>query len=114
MRKGLTGGDYKPLTEADIEKIHRSVLKVFSEVGVQVNYLEALKIFEKAGAKVDADSRIVRFEEDMVMELIARAPSMVNLCGREPDGSLDCEIGGTKVHLGSTSIPTTWSGTTST
>jgi trimethylamine--corrinoid protein Co-methyltransferase len=100
MRKGLTGGDYKPLTEADIEKIHRSVLKVFSEVGVQVNYPEALKIFEKAGAKVDTDSRIVRFEEDMVMELIAAAPSMVNLCGREPDGSLDCEIGGTKVHLG--------------
>ncbi|MCF8080320.1 MAG: trimethylamine methyltransferase family protein [Desulfobacterales bacterium] len=100
MRKGLTGGDYKPLTEADIEKIHRSVLKIFSEVGVQVNYPEALKIFEKAGAKVDADSRIVRFEQDMVMELIARAPSMVNLCGREPDGSLDCEIGGTKVHLG--------------
>ncbi len=100
MRKGLTGGDYKPLSESDIQKIHRAVLTIFSEVGVQVNYPDALKIFEKAGAKVDADSRIVRFEEEMVMELIARAPSVVNLCGREPDGLLDCEIGGTKVHLG--------------
>jgi len=100
MRRGLTGGDYKPLTETDIEKIHRAVLQIFSEVGVQVNYPEALRIFEKAGAKVDADTRIVRFEEAMVMELIARAPSVVNLCGREPDGSLDCEIGGTRVYLG--------------
>ncbi len=100
MRRGLTGGDYKPLTETDIEKIHRTVLQIFSEIGVQVNYDEALDIFEKGGAKVDRDTRIVRFEEDMIMELIARAPSAVNLCGREPDGSLDCEIGGTRVYLG--------------
>jgi trimethylamine--corrinoid protein Co-methyltransferase len=100
MRRGLTGGDYKPLTETDIEKIHRSVLQIFSEVGVQVNYPEALHLFEKAGADVDADTRIVRFEKDMVMELITRAPSVVNLCGREPDGSLDCNIGGTRVYLG--------------
>ncbi len=100
MRRGLTGGDYKPLTETDIERIHRTVLQVFSEIGVQVNYEEALEIFEKGGARVDRNTRIVRFDEEMVMDLIAKAPSMVNLCGREPDGSLDCEIGGTRVYLG--------------
>ena len=100
MRKGLNGGCYKPLSDADVEKIHQTVLKVFAEVGVQVNYDEAMEIFRKAGADVDPDTRIVKFPGDMVMELIAKAPEQVNLCGRVPDGSLDCVIGGTRVHLG--------------
>jgi trimethylamine--corrinoid protein Co-methyltransferase len=36
----------------------------------------------------------------MVMDLINQAPSMITMCGREPDGSLDLEIGGTRVYLG--------------
>jgi trimethylamine---corrinoid protein Co-methyltransferase len=98
--QGPHGGRYQPLSGTDIEKIHQTVLRVFAEVGVQVNYDEALEIFKKAGARVDAGSRIVRFDEDMVMNLIEQAPSTVNLCGREPDGSLDCEIGGTRVYMG--------------
>ncbi|MEJ2038476.1 MAG: trimethylamine methyltransferase family protein [Desulfosarcinaceae bacterium] len=98
--KGLAGGRYRPLTDEDIGNIHRTVLRVFSEVGVQVNYDKALEIFKEAGARVDTQTRIVKFEEAMVMDLIARAPSHVNLCGREPDGSLDCKIGGTSVYMG--------------
>jgi trimethylamine--corrinoid protein Co-methyltransferase len=98
--QGPQGGRYQPLTGTDIEKIHQTVLRVFAEVGVQVNYDEALEVFKKAGARVDSGSRIVRFDEDLVMNLIEQAPSMVNLCGREPDGSLDCEIGGTRVYMG--------------
>jgi trimethylamine:corrinoid methyltransferase-like protein len=100
MRKGIEGGRYRPLTDNQIEQIHQTVLKVFSEVGVQVNHDEALAIFKKAGALVDEGSRIVTFDPAMVMELVGQAPARVNLCGREPDGSLDCEIGGTRVHLG--------------
>jgi trimethylamine--corrinoid protein Co-methyltransferase len=98
--RGPRGGRYQPLTQDDIQKIHHTVLRVFDEVGVQVNHNEALEIFKQAGARVDPDRRIVRFDESMVMELIEKAPSKVNLCGREPDGSLDCEIGGTRVFMG--------------
>jgi trimethylamine---corrinoid protein Co-methyltransferase len=100
MRKGLQGGRYRPLSDSAVEQIHRTALRVFSEVGVQVNHLEALEIFRKAGARVDGASRVVRFEEAMVMDLIGQAPATVNLCGRAPDGSLDLEIGGTRVYLG--------------
>jgi len=100
MRKGLQGGRYRPLSDSDVEQIHRTVLRVFSEVGVQVNHPEALEIFRKAGARVDGVSRVVKFEEAMVMDLIGQAPATVNLCGRAPDGSLDLEIGGTRVYLG--------------
>jgi trimethylamine---corrinoid protein Co-methyltransferase len=98
--RGPQGGRYQPLTPSDIQKIHQTVLRVFAEVGVQVNHEEALEIFKKAGARVDPDRRIVQFDEQMVMDLIEQAPSTVNLCGREPDGSLDCEIGGTHVYMG--------------
>ncbi len=100
MAKGLESGRYRPLADTDIEKIHKTVLRVFSEVGVQVNHDEALKIFKKAGAWVDEGSRIVRFDEKMVMELIGAAPSVINLCGRKEDGSLDCLIGGKRVYMG--------------
>jgi trimethylamine---corrinoid protein Co-methyltransferase len=98
--RGPQGGRYQPLSQNDILRIHQTVLRVFAEVGVQVNHDEALEIFKKAGARVDPDRRIVRFDEEMVMGLIDKAPSTVNLCGREPDGSLDCEIGGTRVYMG--------------
>jgi trimethylamine--corrinoid protein Co-methyltransferase len=100
MFKGFEGGRYRPLTDHDIEQIHQTVLRVFTDVGVQVNYDDALEIFKKAGARVDMGSRIVKFDRTMVMELIEQAPSVVNLCGREADGSLDCEIGGTNVYMG--------------
>lgn len=100
MLKGLDGGHYRPLADTDIENIHQNVLRVFSEVGVQVNHDEALGVFKKAGAKVESGSSIVKFDEKMVMELIGEAPSDINLCGREPDGSLDCKIGGQRVYMG--------------
>jgi trimethylamine--corrinoid protein Co-methyltransferase len=90
MRKGLQGGRYRPLNDNQIEQIHQTVLRVFSEVGIQVNHDEALDLFKRAGARVDSHSGIVKYEQAMVMDLIEQAPSVVNLCGRAPDGSLDC------------------------
>ncbi|MGD8994722.1 MAG: trimethylamine methyltransferase family protein, partial [Syntrophobacterales bacterium] len=100
IRKGLSGGQYKPLTEEDIAKIHETSMNVFSEIGVQVNFAEARELFHKAGAEVDESSRIVRAAPDLVQELIAKAPSVVTLCGRGENGELDCEIGGDKVYMG--------------
>ena len=100
MRRGLSGGLYKPLNKESIQKIHKTVLKVFAEVGIQVNHKQAFEMFKKGGADADSDSKIVKFPPDMVMELVQKAPSSINLCGREPDGSLDCDIEGTRVYLG--------------
>ena len=99
-RRGMPGGQYKPLTKEDILKIHTTSLKVFSEVGVEINYPEALDLFRNAGAEVDASSRVVKIPADMIENLIPKAPSRVNLCGRDEKGELDCEIGGTNVYLG--------------
>jgi trimethylamine--corrinoid protein Co-methyltransferase len=99
-RRGLSGGQYKPLSVEDINKIHATSLRVFSEIGVQVNFPEALELFRKAGATIDHAARIAKFDPKLVKELIELAPSVVHLYGRADNGSLDCEIGGTKVYMG--------------
>ena len=99
-RRGLHGGQYKPLSDEDINKIHTTSLRVFSEIGVQVNFPEALELFRKAGATIDRAARIAKFDPKLVKELIELAPSVVHLYGRADNGSLDCEIGGTKVYMG--------------
>ncbi|MBW2681522.1 MAG: trimethylamine methyltransferase family protein, partial [Deltaproteobacteria bacterium] len=100
IRKGLNGGQYKPLSDEDVEKIHKTSLKIFSEVGVQVNFPEALDLFKEAGASINDSSKIAKFDPELVMELLKPAPSVVHLCGREDSGELDCEIGGNKVYMG--------------
>jgi hypothetical protein len=61
VRKGLHGGRYRPLGDQDIEKIHKTSLRVFSEVGVQVNFAEAKELFRNAGAEVDDADGIVTY-----------------------------------------------------
>ena len=100
IRKGLSGGQYKPLTDEDIQKIHTTSLKVLAEVGVEVNFREARELFRGAGAEVDETKRLVKVPGELVEELIEKAPSVVRLYGRAENRELDCEIGGDAVYMG--------------
>ncbi len=99
-RKGAEGGSYRPLAEEDIQKIHETAMRIFDEVGIEVNLPEARELFGKAGARVEESSKIVKLPGDLVQDLIKSAPPVVRLCGRDDSGALDCEIGGKKVHAG--------------
>jgi trimethylamine--corrinoid protein Co-methyltransferase len=100
IRRGLSGGQYKPFAPEDIEKIHQTSLEVFEEVGIEVNFPAALELFREAGAEVDTASRLVKVPRRLLEQCIGEAPSVINLCGREEAGELDCEIGGTRVYMG--------------
>ena len=95
-RKGLEGGKYKPLSEDDISHIHDTSMRVFEEVGFQVNSEKALSFFRDAGAKIEGN--IVRLPRQTVMDLIDRAPSEVTLYGRKPEHNLN--LGSTRVYAG--------------
>ncbi|MFA5401827.1 MAG: trimethylamine methyltransferase family protein, partial [Dehalococcoidia bacterium] len=95
-RKGLIGGSYKPLKEEDIARIHDTVMRIFEEVGVQVNSDKALKYFKEAGAKVE--ERIVKMPREMVMDLVNKAPSDIILYGRDPEHNL--QLGDARVYAG--------------
>ena len=56
------------------------VLRVLSEVGIELGSDWARKAFAKKGAKVGSDHR-VKFPNELVEELIGLAPSIVNLTG---------------------------------
>ncbi len=96
LRKGLEGGSYKPLSEKDIAQIHGTSMRVFEEVGFQVNSEKALTFFRDAGAEVDGP--LVRLPRAKVMELVARAPSEVTLYGRQPEHHII--LGGARVYAG--------------
>ncbi|MDF1614318.1 trimethylamine methyltransferase family protein [Desulfurivibrio dismutans] len=100
VRKGIEGGRYQPLTQEDIKRIHQAAMQVFEEIGVQVNFPAALELFAEAGAQVDRETNIVKMPGSLVEKIIGQAPSVINLCGRDPEGEHDCEIGGTKVYMG--------------
>ncbi len=100
VRRGLSGGQYRPITDQDVEKIHKTSLRVFAEIGIQVNLTEARELFRNAGAEVNESNHIVKIPQDLAEELINKAPSVILLCGRAENGELDCEIGGNKVYMG--------------
>jgi trimethylamine--corrinoid protein Co-methyltransferase len=95
-RTGVSGGHYKPLTDEEIERIHETSMRVFEDVGLEVNNKAAQHLFQEAGARVKGDR--VTVPHDLVMELVGRAPSAVNLHGR--DARYDLTLEQKKVHLG--------------
>lgn len=95
---GLPGGWYKPLKEKDIERIHQASLTVLEKTGIQVMPSECRDIFEQAGATVDPANNRVYIPRSMVEDALAKAPSQVVLCGRDPKHDLN--LGGTHVYMG--------------
>jgi len=95
---GLTGGQYKPLSPDGIEKIHNTSMRLWEEVGVEINSRTALNLFKQHGAEVDFDKKRVRASREWVMNWLGKPPSEVRLCGREEKH--DLIIGGTRVYLG--------------
>ncbi|MBE0480342.1 MAG: trimethylamine methyltransferase family protein [Dehalococcoidia bacterium] len=98
IRRGLPGGRFKPLNEADIARIDDTVMRVIEEVGFQVNSETAIRHFERAGARVDLDGNLVRVPRKMALALIEQAPSEVLLCGT--DEKNDALLGGSRVYTG--------------
>jgi len=98
IRKGLSGGNFKPLTDDAIRMIHKTAMNIIEEVGFEVNSKTALDLFEKAGAQVDHEMRRVRMPEKKVMEIISTAPSEIRLCGQ--DEKHDMNLGKQRIYAG--------------
>jgi trimethylamine--corrinoid protein Co-methyltransferase len=94
--KGLIGGQYKPLTDSQVQHIHQAALSILERTGVQVEEPEALRLFQGAGANV-TDNR-VRVPRSLVKDAVDWAPLRVVLAGRDPEWDLELE--GARVHIG--------------
>jgi len=96
--KGLQGGQFKPLTDDQVRRIHDAALSILERTGVRVEEPEALRLFQDAGATVDSDDSRVRLPRSLVEDAVDWAPSRVLLAGRDP--KWDLELEGGRVHIG--------------
>jgi trimethylamine---corrinoid protein Co-methyltransferase len=94
---------YKPieiLNEEQLERIHDASMRLLESVGMEVMHPESIDNLAKAGASVERETGRVRMGRDMVMDLVARAPSEFSIRARNPEH--DLTIGGN--HLVFTSV----------
>lgn len=76
----------KPVTavsEAQLDRIHAASIAILRDIGIDFRDETALRQWRDAGA--DVQGQRVRLQEDMVMSLIAKAPSRFEMRGRNPD-----------------------------
>ncbi|MDH4988980.1 trimethylamine methyltransferase family protein [Aminobacter anthyllidis] len=75
----------KLISDDQLESIHLASLRVLKEIGVDVLHDEARRIMKAHGADVRDGSERVRFDSDMILELISHAPAEFTLHARNPD-----------------------------
>lgn len=91
---------YEPtraVSDDELEAIHLASLRVLRDTGMDFLHDEARRML--AGAGCDVDGERVRFEPDLVLELVSSAPSEFVLHGRSPER--DLRIGGDWLTFGS-------------
>lgn len=97
IRAGMKGGQYKPLSDMDVEKVHQAVLDVLENIGLSQATPTCIAACEKVGAILGDDGRL-RFPRAVVLDTIANANRAMALYARDP--KYDVHPQGEKVHCG--------------
>jgi len=101
-RPGAQGGQYRPLSKVQLQRIHDASLKVLAGTGVEVHNDEALALYQQGGARV-AGTRVY-ITPVMVADALKKVPSRVLLAGRDP--AQDVVLEGRRVYAGTGGSPT--------
>jgi trimethylamine--corrinoid protein Co-methyltransferase len=96
IRPGMTGGQYKPLSDTNVGKINDSVMDVLWEIGIGDCIPSAVDACEKMGAEY-RDGRL-HFPRSAVEDAIAGAARDFPLCAQDPE--FDIHPGGSRVYYG--------------
>ncbi|HXU84958.1 MAG TPA: trimethylamine methyltransferase family protein [Verrucomicrobiae bacterium] len=91
------------LSADHVEEIHRTSLRILSEVGIEVLGDRAIDRLAAAGATVDRSNRRVRMDGALVEELITTAPAEFTLHARNP--SRNVVLGGRNLVFSSVGGP---------
>jgi trimethylamine--corrinoid protein Co-methyltransferase len=96
VRPGMKGGQYKPLSDHDIEQIHDAALDVLERIGIGDPIPEILQYALPKGCTQGDDGRL-RFPRALVEDLVDCSAKQYVLYA--PDPALDREIKGQEVLL---------------
>ncbi len=72
------------LSADQVEAIHQASLKILRDIGIRVESETALKLLKDLRAEVDNSSKHVRFEPDLVEEMIRGLPEEFTIHARNP------------------------------
>ncbi len=97
IRPGLSGGQYKPLTEAGVKRIHEAALEALEVIGLSQAPQSGVDIMTRAGAILGDDGRL-RFPRALVEDMLVVAARDITLHGRDPKH--DMELTGTRTYFG--------------
>ncbi|WGW02334.1 trimethylamine methyltransferase family protein [Tropicibacter oceani] len=97
IRAGMSGGQYRPLTEAGMQRIHQAALEALEVIGLSQAPASGVEAMTRAGAIQGDDGRL-RFPRALVEDMLAKAARDITLHGRDPRH--DLHLGGTRVHFG--------------
>lgn len=97
VRAGMSGGTYTPLSQADMDRIHKAALDALEQIGLADAPPTGVDYLTGAGAILGEDGRI-RFPRALIEDTLARANRSITLCGRDP--AHDLELSGSRVHFG--------------
>ncbi len=97
VRAGLPGGQYRPLTDAGVARIHQAALDALEQIGLANAPKSGVELLTGAGAILGEDGRI-RFPRALVEDMLAKAARDITLFAR--DEKFDLHLSGSKVHYG--------------
>lgn len=97
VRPGLASGRYGPLSQPDIEKIHRAALDVLETVGLADALPSCIELVTNAGGSLSPEGRLL-FPRGLVEDMVAKAGRNFVLPGQDPKH--DMEPWGTKTYFG--------------
>ena len=72
------------LNDEQLQSLHRTSMRILSELGIKVMSEKVMDLFEQAGAIVDRGERIIRADESLIMQAIKQAPASFTLTSRNP------------------------------
>src|SRR5208282_132567 len=97
VRPGMPGGHYKPLSDADVLRIHHAALDVLESIGLADATPSGIDYMTKAGATLSSTGRLI-FPRALVEDTVARAARHFVLHAQDPKH--DMEPWGSRVYFG--------------
>lgn len=94
---GTEGGQFRPLSQSDIERIHQTSLRILEEIGIADPTEDVLEAALPKGCELDDAGRL-HFPRALIDDTIAMAARSYISYGRDP--KWDMEVGGKKVYFG--------------
>ena len=97
IHKGMSGGQYKPLTDQQIQRIHTAALDVLEQIGMGTPGALLTELATARGGWINEKGRLC-FPRTLIEELVDGAAKELVLYGR--DSKNDLEITKEKVYFG--------------